>query len=168
MELIDVYDNNGNKTGKVVDIKTPDSEFAPDEHVGVAIIYIENDNNEFLLQKTSKQKGGLYSSTGGHISHGEEPLDTIKREVQEELGLDISQDNIISLGHVVYDFPVRFIYYLKKNVDINKLNLQEEEVESVKYMTINEIKEIIKKGLMHKAHAKVLETLLAYKERSGE
>ena len=114
MELIDVYNDNGKKTGKVVEITRKDNEFEKNEHIGVAIIYIENDNGEFLIQKTSKQKGGLYSSTGGHISHGEEPIETIIRETREELGIDISNDKIIDMGYILVDFPIRFIFYLKK------------------------------------------------------
>ncbi len=163
MELLDVYDDKAIKTGKVVERGTNDTNFKRGEHIAVAIIYIENDNNEFLIQKTSKEKGGLYSSTGGHVNHNEEPIDTIKREVKEELGIDISNDNIISLGYLVYDFPVRFIFYLKKNIDINDIVLQKDEVESVSYMSIDEIRDIIDKGLMHNAHAKVLEKVLEYK-----
>ena len=165
MELIDVYNNYGKKTGQVVPITTKDSEFKENEHIGVAIIYIENNNGEFLIQKTSKQKGGFYSATGGHITHGEDPIDTIKREVKEELGLDIYNDNITDLGYIVIDFPVRFIFYLKKNVDITKLKLQKVEVESVEYMTLAKIKELINNNLMHKVHYKVLEIILEYKER---
>lgn len=163
MELLDVYDNNGEKTGKVVERGTLDSSFNEGEHIAVAIIYIENNNGEFLIQKTSKEKGGLYSSTGGHINHGEEPIDTIKREVKEELGIDISYDNIIDLGHVLFDFPVRFVFYLKKDINLKDIVLQESEVESVSFMSIEKIKELIDKGLMHKAHAKVLERVLEYK-----
>ena len=163
MELLDVYDDKAIKTGKVVERGTNDTNFKRGEHIAVAIIYIENDNNEFLIQKTSKEKGGLYSSAGGHVNHNEKPIDTIKREVKEELGIDISNDNIISLGYLVYDFPVRFIFYLKKNIDINNIVLQKDEVETVSYMSICEIRDIIDKGLMHKAHAKVLEKVLEYK-----
>lgn len=165
MELLDVYDDNGRRTGKVVERGKKDQDFLPEEHIAVAIIYIENTKGEFLIQKTSKQKGGIYSSTGGHVIHDEEPIDTIKREVKEELGIDISKDNIVDLGYLVFDFPIRFIFYLKKDIDLKDVVLQEDEVESVSYMTENELKDVIDKGLMHKAHAKVLERVIEYKER---
>lgn len=163
MELLDVYNEKAERTGKVVERGAMDDSFEPGERIAVAIIYIENDNNEFLIQKTSKQKGSIFSSTGGHVNHNEEPIDTIKREVKEEIGLDINNENIVYLGPLVFDFPVRFIYYLKKNIDINKLVLQEDEVESVSFMSIDELNDIINKGLMHKAHAKVLERVLEYR-----
>ena len=164
MELLDVYDSLGNKTGRIVERGKQDEFFGEDEHIAVAIIYIENDKGEFLIQKTSKEKGGHYSSTGGHINHGEDAFSTIVREVNEELGIDVSNDNIISLGHICVDFPVRFVFYLKKNLDLNDITLQKDEVESVSYMSVDEIRDILDKGQMHKGHYKVLEKVLEYKK----
>ena len=164
MELLDVYNDKGERTGRIVERGAKDTSFADGEHIAVAIIYIENDNNEFLIQKTSKEKGGNYSSTGGHVNHNEEPIDTIRREVKEELGIDINKDEIVDLGYLLFDFPIRFVFYLRKNIDIKDIVLQKEEVESVSYMNEKQLKSLIKKGLMHKAHAKVLEYVLEYKK----
>ena len=164
MELLDVYDSLGNKTGRIVERGKQDEFFGEDEHIAVAIIYIENDKGEFLIQKTSKEKGGHYSSTGGHINHGEDAFSTIVREVNEELGIDVSNDNIISLGHICVDFPVRFVFYLKKNLDLNDITLQKDEVESVSYMSVDEIRDILDKGQMNKGHYKALEKVLEYKK----
>ena len=164
MELLDVYDSLGNKTGRVVERGNKNEIFSNDEHIAVAIIYIENDKGEFLIQKTSKEKGGHYSSTGGHIKHGEDAYSTIVREVKEELGIDVSKDNIINLGHICVDFPVRFIFYLKKNINLNDITLQKDEVENISYMSVDKIRDILDKGLMHKGHYKVLEKVLQYKQ----
>ena len=164
MVLLDVYDSLGNKTGRVVERGNKNEIFNDDEHIAVAIIYIENDRDEFLIQKTSKEKGGHYSSTGGHINHGEDAFSAIVREVKEELGIDIGNDNIISLGHICEDFPVRFMFYLKKNINLNDITLQNDEVESVSYMSIDKIRDIFDKGLMNKGHYKVLEKVLQYKQ----
>lgn len=163
MELLDVYDNNANKTGRVVERGDKSAVFSDNEHIAVAIIYIENNEGKFLIQKTSKEKGGIYSSTGGHVDHGEEPIETIKREVKEELGIDISNDNIIDLGYVLCDFPIRFLFYLKKDIDLNNVKLQKEEVESVKYMSVDELNKIIENNEMHEAHGKLLKNVLEYK-----
>ena len=113
-----------------------------------------------------EEKGEHYSTTGGHINHGEEAINTIIREVKEELGIDISNDDIIDLGHICVDFPVRFIFYLKKNIDLNNIDLQKDEVEQVSYMSVEKIKELLDNGLMHKAHYKVLEKVLDFKKRT--
>ena len=164
MELLDVYNSNGEITGKIVERGAKDESFGPDEHIAVAIIYIENSNGEFLIQKTSKEKGSIYSATGGHIDHGETPYETIVREVEEEIGLDISNEDIVSLGHICVDFPVRFIFYLKKDVNIDDLKLDKTEVESMHYMTKEDLRKVIDEGRMHKGHIAVLQKVLDYKE----
>lgn len=168
MELLDVYNSKGEITGKVVERGTKDEAFGPDEHIGVAIIYIENSKGEFLMQLTSKEKGNIYSATGGHIDHGETPYETIVREVKEEIGLDISNENVVSLGHICVDFPVRFIFYLKKDIDINDLTLDKNEVESMHYLTKEDLRRVIDEGKMHKGHIFVLEEVLKYKEKIGD
>ena len=165
MELLDVYDNNGNRTGRVVVRGDKSIELNSNEHIAVGVIYIENDQGEFLIQKTSKEKGDNYSSTGGHIDSGETPLESIKRETKEELGLNIDDEDIIELGYLLYDRPIRFMFYLKKNVDIKELVIQEEEVEYVKFMAIEEINNLIQNGLMVESHAKIFKKVMEYKEK---
>ena len=167
MELLDVYDEKGEKTGKIVERGCDRSIFWPWEHIGVAIIYIENSANKFLIQKTTPEKGGNYSTTGGHINHGEKPIETLIREVNEELGINIENENIIDLGYMIFDFPIRFIFYLKKDIDLASLKLQESEVASVSYMSLEELRELIKSGQMHQGHAKVLSRVLEYRQKNG-
>ena len=54
---------------------------------------------------------------------------------------------------MLYDVPIRYMYYLKKDININDIKVQAEEVEFVKYMSIDEINDIIDKDLMTKSHA---------------
>lgn len=103
MELLDVYDDNGIRMGKVVVRGDKSVVLEENEHIAVWVIFIEDSNGEFLMQKTSILKGGEYSSTGGHIVSGEDAIVSIKREVMEEIGIDVSDDNIIDLGFMLYD-----------------------------------------------------------------
>ena len=102
MELLDVYNEEGKKTGKVVKRGSPKEAYEEGEHIAVAIIFIENSKHEFLIQKTSKEKGGEYSSTGGHVNHKEEPIQTIIREVKEESGLSIPANLFKDIGDEQY------------------------------------------------------------------
>ena len=167
VELLDVYDNNGKVTGRVIQRGDKSVKLNNGEHIGVAIIYIENADNKFLIQKTSDEKGGQYSSTGGHIDHLEDAYTTIIREVKEELGIDISKDNVIDLGFIEDRFLLRFTFYLKKNINLNDVVLQSEEVESVSYKSENEISELLDQGLMHEGHYKVLQKVLDYKKMNS-
>lgn len=152
MELLDVFDNNGVRTGKVVVRGNKSVVLGDNEHIAVGVIFIENSEGKFLMQKTSKEKGGEYSSTGGHIVSGEDAIVSIRREVLEELGIDVSNDNIVELGFMLYDAPLRYLFYLKKDINLEDVVVQTEEVEFVKYMSVSEINELIDKELITKSH----------------
>ena len=114
MELLDIYDDFGNLTGKTVVRGNKYNTLKSNEHIALAVIFIENSKGEFLIQKASVEKGNIFSSTGGHVTSKETPLTTVIREVKEELGIDIPADDIISPGYLLYDMPIRYMYYIKK------------------------------------------------------
>ena len=163
MELLDIYDSEGNTTGRTIVRGDKNSVLNDNEHIAVSVIFIENDNGEFLMQKTSKEKGGHYSSTGGHVDSGETPLQTIKREVKEELGIDILSDEIEEYGYLLYDMPLRYLFYLKKNIDIDDIKVQKEEVDYVKYMTVDEIERLIENKQILESHGIMFNELLKRK-----
>ncbi|MBP3920994.1 MAG: NUDIX domain-containing protein [Bacilli bacterium] len=152
MELLDIYDDNGKITGKTMVRGDKSRKIEPNEHIALATIFIENSEGEFLIQKTSKEKGNIFSTTGGHVDSGETPLDTIIRETKEEIGVDIHSDEIEEYGYMMFDMPLRFIFYVKKDVDVSHLKLQKEEVDYVKYMSVDEIQDLIESGQMLKSH----------------
>ena len=166
MELLDIYDNEGNKTGKVIKRGDKSVQLSENEHIAVAVIFIENNKGEFLMQKTSTEKGGLFSSTGGHIDSGETPLSTIRREVEEELGINVDNDTIEEYGFILYDKPLRYMFYLKKDIDINDIKVQEEEVEYVKYMTKEEILNLIENKQITESHGIIFNKILELKSNS--
>ena len=161
MELLDLYDDNGKVTGKTIVRGDKSAKVEPTEHIALATIFIENSEGKFLIQKTSKEKGDVFSTTGGHVDSGETPLDTIIRETKEEIGVGIDSDEIEEYGYMMFDMPLRFIFYVKKDVDVSNLKLQKEEVDYVKYMSVEEIQDLIQSGQMLKSHAILFNELLS-------
>jgi 8-oxo-dGTP pyrophosphatase MutT (NUDIX family) len=168
MELLDIYDGNGNKTGKTIIRGDKSVVLGDDEHIAVSVIFIENEKGEFLIQKTSQEKGGYYSSTGGHVDSGETPFETIIREVLEELGVDISNDIVEDYGYLLYDMPLRYLFYVKKDIDLQKVKLQQEEVDYVEYMSVSRIKELIDNDEMLKSHAIMFNELLNKRKQKSK
>ena len=152
MEKRDLYDKNKNLTGKSIYKEEPIPE---NQYIIVVLAFIQNSDGKFLIQKRSKEKGGLYGSTGGHPKSGETSLQGMITEIQEELGLSVKEYEIelIYAGRQDTERVFFDIYYLKKDFDINTLTLQIEEVESVEWLSILEIKQLIEKGLFKIQHA---------------
>ena len=66
-------------------------------------------------------------------------------EINEEIGLNINEDelNLVYSGRDDIDKVFFDLYYIKKDFSTDSLTIQEEEVESVKWMTVDEIKQLI-------------------------
>lgn len=138
MEYLNLYDRNGNllKEKGIRGVKT-------DNLVGIVIIFIENSKGEFLIQKTSLEKDSLFATTGGHVTYGLTFKDAIIKEVEEELGIDISKDNIIEVNTYIREFYIQKVFYLKKDINIEDITIQESEVDYVKWIDKDSINKLI-------------------------
>ena len=126
---------------------------AQGDRIKVVVIFICNNKGEYLIQKSSVSKGHNYTTTGGHVGYGESERETVLREVQEELGLDIVAP-IKLMGTISFERRFMDVYYVRQEVDLSQLNLQAEEVESACFMTAEEIKQKIDSGEFLASHGK--------------
>ena len=160
MEYLNLYDNKGNllKEKGIRGVKT-------DKLKGISSIFIENSNGDFLIQKTSKSRNSVYATTGGHVTYGSNFYDTIIREVKEELGVDISGEKIIKVNNYISEHYFITLFYLKKDIDINDLKLQKEEVEFVKWLDKKTINELINNNELREATIVGYKYILSFKEK---
>ena len=144
MEKRDLYDINRNLTGKTI----YKGDIIPNNnYIIVVLAFIQNSKGEFLIQKRSLKKDGKYGSTGGHAKTGENSITAMITEIKEELGITVnSQDLKLIYSGREDNTQVFFdIYYLNKDFEISDLTLQEDEVESVSWLSIDESENLIKK-----------------------
>ena len=165
MELIDLYDNDGNKLDKTYLRGDKKYRFHKNEHIPIVMIFIENSEGKFLIQKTSEAKGNVYSSTGGHVDSGEDKDTALIREIKEELGIDVDIKEVKYLGHFLTGAPIRFLYYLKKDIDIEKCTIDPNEVKYLKFMSENEINNLISEKLLLESHAFCFNKILEFKKK---
>ena len=142
MELIDIVDEKNELTGEVAERWEAYEKGLWKRTVSC---WIMNENGEVLLQKRSANKkinASKWSKTGGQVDSGETVEEAILREVKEELGVDIpkEQTKVVDIYKDSYKhkkFSYNFIFVV--NYKINDYILQKEEVEKVKYVTIEEM-----------------------------
>ena len=161
IEYLNLYDKDGNLVNEK-GIRGVPSNYLK----GIVIIYIENSKGEFLIQKTSKSRGSVFATTGGHVDYGDTFDSTIIKEVKEELGLDISNDLVKEVTSFTYDTDIQKVYYLKKDIDIKDITIKEDEVEYVKWMSIEEIKDLIEKDEYREGNIDGFNYILENIERS--
>lgn len=159
MELRDLYNEKRELTGKTVQKKEP---IPAGYYYVTVVIFIQNDQNEFLIQKRSTDKGGDWANTGGHPKTGESSLEGVVTEVKEELGIDIDPNKLILFKTVKTDNNFIDLYYLKSNINLDDIVMQQEEVQDVKWFSIEEIDGLIKHGEFHKGHELMYYECLEY------
>ena len=165
MEKRDLYDINRKLTGETI---YKGESIPKGKYIIVVLVMIQNSKGEFLIQKRSKQKDGKYAATGGHVKTGQTSIEGMMEEIQEEIGLTVKPEELECIysqrfdgGQVFFD-----LYYMKKDLELSELVLQEEEVESVQWNTIEEIDDLIKKDMFLINHAEeVYRTIDILKER---
>ena len=67
------------------------------------------------------------------------------------------------LGYLLYDKPLRYMFYLKKDIDLKNVKTQVAEVDYVKYMTIDEINNLIETNQITKSHGILFKEVLKRK-----
>lgn len=146
-ELIDILDSKGNFTGKTA-LKSEAHKkglYHPTIHV-----WFYTSDGKILLQQRSRDKDThplLWDvSVAGHIGAGESIEIAALREVEEEIGLTISQENLQKIGvfksffkhneHLIdNEFHHTFLCELK--TPIENLKKQESEVEALDLVPIS-------------------------------
>ena len=160
MEKRDLYDANRNLTGKTI---FKGEETPKGSYIIVVLVFIQNSDGKFLIQKRSERKNGKYATTGGHPKSGEDSVQGILTEVKEEIGLDIKPEDLqLYFGGRSEEERVFWDdYYVKMNVpNIENLELQEEEVASLHWFSKEEIMELMENDKFFKNHYEEFEILL--------
>lgn len=153
-ELIDVLDANGNKTGEVCSKKEIKEKGLFHSAIAVCIV---NQDNDILLQKRSESKKAFPNMWSmfvtGHVISGENPKQAAVREIYEEIGLKLKERDLDLLYIIKSERKTAENYYeniffntyiVHKKIDINKLKIQNEELSEIKFISIFELKKLIK------------------------
>ena len=159
MEYLDLYDENRNLTGESI-LRSKDMKIEDGKYIYIVIVFIQNREGKFLIQKTSKEKESVFATTGGLVKSGSTPDLTIVEEIKEELGINIDISELECFYIQKRGHAFQNAYYIKKDININDIIVQEEEVEYVKWLNIDEINELIYKDEFRKGNIEAFKYLI--------
>ncbi|KAL3619118.1 Nudix hydrolase 3 [Castilleja foliolosa] len=158
-EHFDILTKTGVKTG----ISKPRSDVHRDGdyHRAVHTWIFAESTQQLLLQKRAECKdswAGLWDiSSAGHISAGDSSLVTARRELQEELGIKLPsdafellfvflQESVTNGGKFINnEYNDVYLVTTKDPIPLEAFTLQESEVSTVKYISLEEYRSLLAK-----------------------
>jgi len=151
MELIDIYDELGQKCGKTEEKYEAHKKALI--HKGVCV-WIVNSNDEILLQTRNSQvmfPNMMDISFSGHIKAGETSLEAAIREGKEELGINLELDKLQYLfsgreylavdGYFENEIDDVFLY--RTDILLEEYSFQDNEVKEVSYVSLEKFKKMV-------------------------
>ena len=155
-ELIDIVDKNGIPIG----ISVPKSEIHAKGHFhNTAHVWCYTLNGDILLQQRAASKAIcplLWDvSVAGHIDAGETPEQASVREAREEIGIELSEDQLLKIGVFkcfqsypdgITDNEFHNTFIAEIDSGINDLQPQKEEVEALKFVSVSEFEMLLSKS----------------------
>ncbi|MCI6551966.1 MAG: NUDIX domain-containing protein [Lachnospiraceae bacterium] len=183
LELLDIVDQEGNPTGKVRERSLVHRYGSRHRTAHVWIVRPGAAGSfDLLLQERAGDKdsfpGCLDISSAGHIPAGKGYQESALRELEEELGITVSPQELVFVGFhegvshscfhgkPFHNQEYSAVYLLERDIEISQLNFQKEEIASLLWMDYAACMEGLKNGtLNHCLFPEELEMLGAkYKE----
>ena len=154
MELWDIYDRNKQRTGRTMqrnDWCLKDGEY----HLTVLGVIVRPDGKFLITQRvmTKSWAPGWWEVSGGAVMAGENSEDAVKREIQEETGLDVSGCEGGYLFSYKRENPGEgdnyFVDIYRYVLDFTEedVKLQTGEALGYRIASADEIKELAKQGI---------------------
>ncbi len=147
-EYWDVYNKFRNKTGKIIK-RDSDQWLQQGEYHIVVTGIIQNSRKQILITKRKDDKKvfpGLWECTGGSAKTGETSVEATIREIKEEIGVELKQDEAMFLGTIQKDNYFRDVWKFEKDVEENEINFNDGEVIDSKWVSIEEYANLYKMG----------------------
>lgn len=172
MEMIDIYDELGQKCGKTEE--KDETHRKALIHKGVCV-WIINSNDEILLQTRNSQvmfPNMMDISFSGHIKAGETSLEAAIREGKEELGIDLEIDKLQYVfscreyGEVdgYFENEIDDVFIYRKDILLEEYSFYDNEVKEVSYVSLEKFKIMVETHstmlMPYKAHYIFLLTAL--------
>lgn len=167
-EKWNLYDIDRLKTGELAERGKP---IPPDRYHLVVHVCVFGSDGRMLIQQRQPFKedwSNLWDVTvGGSAIAGDTSRTAAEREVLEEIGLPLSLDGERPRFTVNFDNGFDDFYCIKRDVDINSLTLQYEEVQAVKWATKEEIFALIDNGEFIPYHKSFIEMVFLFSGQIG-
>ncbi len=77
--------------------------------IGIGVYIMDGKGNLLMLLRTSAHEPGTWCPPGGHLEMGESFLECCKKEVKEEVGLDIQDAEMLGVVNNIFDSGKHYV-----------------------------------------------------------
>ncbi len=164
LELFDVCDENGSPTGRVTERSVAHGAGVMHRTAHIWVVRRNADGCwDLLLQRRSAEKESFPlcydTSAAGHVIAGDSWEESAHRELLEELGIDAKPEELGYAGffdtgdivkefngHPFHDREISAVFVYREEIDAALLQLQKEEVDSVRWIGYEECRAQVEQG----------------------
>lgn len=143
MELFDAFDENGNSLG---------FELIRGENIPIGVyhkivqIYTVDENNRILITQRHPLKhfGYYWEITAGSVIKGEDELCAAVRELEEETGIRINNENLILIKSYLSQNAIWYTYIHKVDMRKQVIKLSENETIDYRFISLDEFNHMVR------------------------
>ena len=168
MELWDLYDKDRAATGETM--ARGDAVPAGRYHIVVHVVVFDAQGRMLIQQRQSFKEGwsGQWDITaGGSALAGESSTEAARRELREEIGLDIDLTGVAPVLTIFYGECFDDVYVVTREVDPASLTLQYEEVQAARWATEAEVLALLAEGAFVPYHQGYVTLLFRLRSQRG-
>ena len=108
--------------------------------ISPCVITLIHKENKVLLAHNVNFPDNFYSTLAGFIEPGESVEEALKREVIEEVGVEV--DNISYFGSQTWPFPSQLMLGFFAETEDTDLNVDKDEIEDANWFDISQLKDL--------------------------
>ncbi|WP_300413147.1 NUDIX domain-containing protein [uncultured Oscillibacter sp.] len=168
MELVDLYDENRLPLGRTAERS---ARKGPGEYRMVVHVCVFDSRGRLLIQRRTPEKvifPNLWDvSVGGGVDAGEDSRRGAEREFREELGYPLDLSGLRPSVTVNFDGGFDDFYILIRDLRLEELTLQREEVRDVRWASLEEVLGMLRQGTFIPYPESFLRFLFDMRDRFG-
>ena len=160
VEIWDIVDSDGVPTGKTT--VRGHMHFEKGEYHLVVHIWVIDSGNRLLIQQRAAHKQpmpGEWAATGGSAIAGESSRQAACRELYEELSIAADPVELQLAARRIRKNAVNDIWYLRRDVALETLSLQKEEVSAVRWVSMQQLQNMVQTGEFHNYGSEYFKTI---------
>ena len=168
MEIWDIMNEKGVITGRTA--VRGRTVLKHGEYHLVVHIWVVSSKGNLLIQRRSERRRlmpGEWAATGGSAVSGEDSKTAAARELYEELGI-VAGDGLRHAARLRRRNSLLDVYFIRCDADATGLRLQRNEVAEVKWVTPDELYQMIEKREYHNYGREYFKTVFDYLGKMSE